>query len=205
MKKILFGSGNLKKFNDVQKIAQSVGFELIMPATLGSGNTTTLREPPKVIEDAGSYFGNAMLKARQFAEWAGLPCIVDDSGLEIEALNGGPGVETANYAGIGGSDAAIQDKVLHALKGISNRKARFYSLMVYFDPSLSGVVVAEGTLNGEITLEPRGVSGWGQEPIFEVAGLNKTISELRDRGELKHTHRLIAANNLFNTLSKLLS
>lgn len=76
--------------------------------------------------------------------------------------------------------------------------------MVYFDPSLSGVVVAEGFLNGEITLEPRGKSGWGQEPIFEVAGLNKTISELRDLGELKETHRLIAAGNLFNALAKLL-
>lgn len=203
MTKILFGSSNLKKFNDVQVIAKSRGFELIMPSAL-MGSTVSLEQPPKVIEDSGSYFGNAMLKARQFAEWAGLPCVVDDSGLEIAALSGAPGVETANYAGIGGSDAAIQEKVLHTLKGVANRGARFYSLMVYFDPSLSGVVVAEGCLNGEITLEPRGKSGWGQEPIFEVAGLNKTISELRDLGELKETHRLIAANNLFDALAQLL-
>lgn len=202
MKKVLFGSGNINKFNDIQKIAHAAGFELIMPSDLME-HSSIKSAPPKVVEDSGSYFGNAMLKARQYADWSGLPCVVDDSGLEISALNGAPGVETANYAGSSGSDTAIQDKILVELQGISHRQARFYSLMVYRDPSLSGVVVAEGILNGNITQEPRGTSGWGQEPIFEVAGLGKTISELREHGTLKQTHRLIAAQNLFEALAKL--
>ena len=135
---------------------------------------------------------NALIKARAVVEATGLPVVADDTGLEVDALDGEPGVRTARFAG---SDATYADNVarmLHLMEGMENRTARFRTVVALVFPD--GVeVVAEGSVDGAITHARRGAGGFGYDPIFEVTG--RTLAEMTadEKNQLSHRARALRA------------
>lgn len=135
---------------------------------------------------------NALLKARAVVEATGLPVVADDTGLEVEALQGAPGVKTARFAGEGAPYEDNVAKMLEVLDDQDNRTARFRSVVVLAFPD--GVeVVAEGSLEGHISRSKRGTVGFGYDPIFEVDG--RTLSEMspEEKNEISHRARALRA------------
>lgn len=134
--------------------------------------------PDDPVEDGATFEANAAIKARSGARRSGLPTLADDSGIEVDALHGGPGVRTRRYAGKHATDADNNAKLLGALRGLppSARGARYVCVLALARPDHVGVrgglplVLARGTCRGRIATEPRGAGGFGYDPIFEPAG-----------------------------------
>lgn len=147
---------------------------------------------PDVDETEPTLAGNALLKARAVAEVTGFVAIADDTGLEVDALGGAPGVISARYAG---PDATYQDnvdKLLSELDGIPERSARFRTVIAVVAPD-GREWTAEGAVEGVITLEPRGTYGFGYDPVFEVDG--RTLGEMAqsEKSEISHRARALEA------------
>ena len=144
---------------------------------------------------------NAFAKARAALERTGLPAIADDTGLEVDALSGEPGVRSARYAGDGTGYEANVSKLLGRMAGIepAGRSARFRTVCVACFPARAPIV-AEGVLEGRITTEPRGASGFGYDPVFEVAGTGHTLAELPFAEKNSLSHRAAAIANLVSRL-----
>ena len=159
---------------------------------------------PEAVEDGLSFVENAIKKARNASIHSGLPAIADDSGLEVDALNGAPGIYSARYAGDGG-DAANNAKLLQALEDVPDdqRSARFQCLMVYMrhadDPT---PLICQGTWEGMILRRPQGQNGFGYDPLFFVPSQNASAAELP--AEIKNTlsHRGQALRQLIDALNK---
>jgi len=144
-------------------------------------------------EETGlTFVENALLKARNATRHTGLPAIADDSGIEVDYLNGAPGIYSARYAGKNASDEQNLRKLLDDLVGIpeAERTARFQCLMVYlrheFDPT---PIICQGTWEGRLLLEPRGANGFGYDPIFFVPTHNCSSAELPPEVKNKLSHR----------------
>lgn len=145
---------------------------------------------PSAVEDADTFMGNAEKKALHYARLARIATLVDDSGLEVDALGGRPGVYSARFAGEGAVDQANNTRLLDLLRGVpfERRTARFRCAMVLADPS--GVLArAEGTVEGVILEEPRGTAGFGYDPLFWIAELGKTTAELEPQRKNQISHR----------------
>ena len=161
------------------------------------------RGVPEAEETGLSFVENAILKARNAARHTGLPAIADDSGIEVDYLNGAPGIYSARYAGKGASDEQNLRKLLDDLVGVpeAERTARFQCLMVYlrheFDPT---PVICQGTWEGRILLEPRGANGFGYDPIFFVPTHNCSSAELPPEVKNKLSHRGQALRKLVQEL-----
>ncbi|MBD30244.1 MAG: non-canonical purine NTP pyrophosphatase, RdgB/HAM1 family [Acidimicrobiaceae bacterium] len=159
-------------------------------------------EIPEVIEDAPDLLGNACLKAQAVVKATGMPAIADDTGLEVEALNGEPGVLSARYAG---PDAQSEDNIQKLLGELSNvtvdkRGAQFRTVIVVLWPDKT-YVTAEGIVSGKIALSPRGNLGFGYDSIFlpsEVAG--RTFGEISDSEKNKISHRSRALTEISRVL-----
>ncbi len=152
---------------------------------------------PDVEETGATLDENALLKARAVADATGLPALADDTGLEVEALGGAPGVNTARFAG---PQASYEDNVrelLRALGGTDQRVARFRTVMALVDPAGS-TLLAEGVLEGNITTSPRGDGGFGYDPVFEVEG--RTLAELDPDAKNRLSHRARALRALAERL-----
>jgi XTP/dITP diphosphohydrolase len=149
-----------------------------------------LGAPPEVEETADTFLENALLKARAYAEWSGLAAVADDSGLEVDALGGAPGVRSARYAGPGASDQANLDKLLAALAGVppERRTARFRCAAVLFDAKL-GTWHAEAAWEGRILEAPRGSGGFGYDPVFLPDGWELTSAEVDQAAKDAASHR----------------
>ena len=135
---------------------------------------------------------NALLKARAVVDATGLPVVADDTGLEVDALGGAPGVQTARFAGDGARYEDNVAKLIETLRGQSNRSARFRTVVALVFPD--GVeVLADGIVEGRITEAPRGIEGFGYDPVFEVEG--KTLAEMgtEEKNELSHRARALRA------------
>lgn len=154
---------------------------------------------PDVAEIGSTLEANAILKAEAVVEETGLPSLADDTGLEVEALSGGPGVHTARYAG---PDATFDDnitKLLSELQGAVDRSARFVTVVALAFPD--GVhVTALGSLEGRIAERRRGSGGFGYDPVFEVDGL--TLSEMGQAAKNRLSHRARALHELAATLGR---
>jgi XTP/dITP diphosphohydrolase len=157
-------------------------------------------EIPDVIEDADTFVGNATKKAREVSEVTGLPALADDSGLEVDALGGAPGVYSARYAGEPHSDAANNTKLLAALSGVAGdkRTARFRAVLALADvkgPLGGEVITADGTCEGTILTAPRGTGGFGYDPLFFAPELGMTFAEagVGSKSELSHRARAMRA------------
>ncbi|RMH35185.1 MAG: XTP/dITP diphosphatase [Acidobacteria bacterium] len=157
-----------------------------------------LEEP---VENGKSFTENACLKARSYALQTGLWALADDSGLEVESLNGRPGVFSARYAGEKASDEENIRKLLHELKGIENRKARFVCVMALCDEKGNLKFLAEGVCSGMIANEPKGKNGFGYDPVFIPDGFENTFGELSAEIKQKISHRAEALKKIISFLS----
>lgn len=151
---------------------------------------------PEVREDGASFLDNAVKKARHYAACSGLWVLADDSGLEVDALGGAPGVRSARYAGPGSDDAANNAKLLAELAGVPEheRTARFRCVVVLADGE-AVLARAEGTVEGVILDEPRGGEGFGYDPLFFVPSLGCTTAELslEQKNRISHRGRALRA------------
>ena len=148
---------------------------------------------PDVEESGGTLEANALLKARAAAAATGIASLADDTGLEVAALDGAPGVHTARFAGPEASYAANRRALLAALEGVADRRARFRTVVALVLPS-GEFETAEGVLAGFITTTERGVGGFGYDPIFEVEG--RTLAELSEWEKNRISHRARALRAL---------
>lgn len=194
-RRVVLASGNPGKLRELQALLGSA-FELVPQSDLGVGE----------IEETGATFTeNALLKARHAAATAGLPAIADDSGLEVDALNGAPGVRSARYAGAGATDADNNAKLLRALDGLpaAARTARFRSVIVFVagrdDPE---PLIAEGVWTGQILAAPRGAGGFGYDPLFLDTVAGRSGAELAPEAKNRVSHRGQAARRLGALLGK---
>ncbi|VAV94318.1 Nucleoside 5-triphosphatase RdgB (dHAPTP, dITP, XTP-specific) [hydrothermal vent metagenome] len=150
-----------------------------------------------VDETEDTLAGNALLKARAVVAATGHAAIADDTGLEVDALGGAPGVTTARYAGEGATYEENVDKMLRELGDVEDRSARFRTAVALVTPS-GDVLVVEGVLEGVITRERRGDGGFGYDPIFEVDG--RTLAEIPAGEKNQISHRARALHALADTL-----
>jgi XTP/dITP diphosphohydrolase len=146
---------------------------------------------PEVQEDAPSYRENATRKARAIARYAGLPALADDSGLEVDALDGHPGVRSARFAGDPCDDRRNIQKLLRLLRRVplAGRGARFRCVVVVAKPDLEATLEGEGTCEGVITQEARGEGGFGYDPVFMVPQFGKTFAEMDAAEKHRRSHR----------------
>lgn len=178
MKPLVFATGNPHKIKEVNQILGDMWSVRSLPEM---GITEELPENQDTLE------GNALEKARYIHEKLGLDCFSEDTGLEIEALNGAPGVQTARYAGESKDPDANINKVLAGLKGQPNRKARFRTVIALI---LDGKeFLFEGIATGRIRGEKSGNGGFGYDPIFEPEGFSQTFAEMDERTKNGISHR----------------
>ena len=191
-KKLVFATNNSHKLQEVSKILGD-NLELV--------NLHDINCQEDIPETADTLEGNALLKARYIKEHYGFDCFADDTGLEVEALNNAPGVYSARYAGPGHDAQANMRKLLCEMEGKENRKARFRTVIALI---LDGKeYLFDGIINGGITAEKKGESGFGYDPIFMPDGYTQTFAELGD--DIKNTisHRALAVHKLAEFLSSL--
>lgn len=151
-------------------------------------------------ETADTLEGNALLKARYIFENYNMDCFADDTGLEVEALNGAPGVYSARYAGDAHNSEANMRKLLQDMEGIENRKAQFRTVFALIINGKEHLF--EGIVKGEITKHRCGSSGFGYDPVFIPEGYTQTYAEMGNTLKNKISHRVLATNKLCNFLSK---
>ena len=195
-RRLLLATGNQGKIREFKILLQSLPLELVTPAELGI--TTTVDEVGESLEE------NARLKATVLAEQSQLLTLADDSGLEVDALGGEPGLLSARYAGEGASDKERVSYLLARLKDIPGpeRSARFRCVIAIATPN-GKVELCSGECYGSIASEPRGEYGFGYDPVFYLPDLDKTMAELPS--EIKHqiSHRGKAARKAYRVLERL--
>jgi XTP/dITP diphosphohydrolase len=164
---------------------------------------------PDVDETGSTFAENSLLKAREVAEFTGLPALADDSGLCVAALDGAPGIYSARYSGVHGDDQANIDKLLRELKGNNNRDAYFICVVALAfppeHPQCGTEVCEEGRLMGEIVETPRGSAGFGYDPIFAPAGSSLTLGEFGPGEKDAISHRGKAMRAIAPQISALLA
>ena len=181
---LLLASANQGKLRELRTILDGLPVELVGLAEAGLG------APPEVEETGDTFLANALLKARAYAAWSGLAAVADDSGLEVDALGGAPGVRSARYAGPGAGDQANLHKLLAALAGVppERRTARFRCAAVLFDPAV-GEWHAEAAWEGRVLEAPRGGGGFGYDPVFLPDGWEQTSAEVDQATKDAASHR----------------
>ncbi len=192
--KIVLASNNMGKVREIDQML--AGFDMqVLPQS---------KFNIKEVEETGlTFVENAILKARNAAEHSGLPAIADDSGLEVDALQGAPGIYSARFSGIGASDEQNLQKLLNDLKDIpeTERSARFQCLMVYMRHSADPTpLIFQGTWEGTIALEPQGENGFGYDPVFFVPTHNCSSAELPAEIKNQLSHRGQALKALVTAL-----
>jgi XTP/dITP diphosphohydrolase len=184
--KICFATNNKNKLDEVRHIIN----ENIQILSLKEINC--YEELP---ETRNTLEGNSLQKAEYIFEKYNIPCFADDTGLEVEALGGAPGVYSARYAGEHKNSEDNIDLLLENLRGKSNRRAHFRTVIALIDVK-NPPVVFEGTIVGNIVLERRGSSGFGYDPVFMPQGYTRTFGEMDIHEKSKLSHRAIAVRKL---------
>jgi XTP/dITP diphosphohydrolase len=188
-RRLVVATANPGKLREFRSLLAGLPFELISFAEL---------ELPSPEENGATFLANAMLKARYAAALSGYAAVADDSGLEVDALGGAPGIYSARYAGVGADDQANNEKLLRALKGVAReqRGARYRCALVFVDGGEDAApLVAEESWEGLIVDEPRGAGGFGYDPYFWLSDLSKTAAELEpdEKNRLSHRGRAMRA------------
>jgi len=195
MKKIVLASNNQGKVREFNQILGGLDIEVVPQSDF---------DVPEIEETGLTFVENAILKARNAAQHTGLPAIADDSGLEVDALRGAPGIYSARYAGPGTDDLKNLQKVLQELDGVAEaeRSARFQCLLVYMEHELDPTpLICQGTWEGRITTEPAGENGFGYDPVFFVPDLGCTSAQLSAEEKNRRSHRGQALQCLLCALS----
>lgn len=156
-----------------------------------------------VIEDGETFEHNAKKKAREVAQAVGMPALADDSGLEVDALGGEPGVYSARYAGEGATDGANNAKLLRELAGVSDRTARFRCVLVLVDAEGTELAQVEGVCEGHIAMAPAGKGGFGYDPLFVSTGETRHMAELAPDEKAAISHRGRAARGMVKLIRSL--
>ncbi len=182
--RLLLATANQGKLRELRAILVSVPVELLGLDDAGSS-------PPCVEETGETFLQNARIKAHAYADWSGLAAVADDSGLEVDALGGAPGVRSARYAGPGSSDQANLDKLLRELAGVppERRTARFRCAAVLAEPREGREWRAEAAWEGRIIEAPRGSNGFGYDPVFLPLGWDRTSAEVDAATKDAASHR----------------
>jgi XTP/dITP diphosphohydrolase len=181
--RVVLATGNAGKIREMQQVLAGTGLEVVPQSDFGV---------PEAEETGLTFIENALIKARNAAAHTGLPAIADDSGLEVYALNGAPGIYSSRYAGEEASAEANIAKLLQAMKGVIDRDrgACFRTSMVFMryadDPA---PIIAEGSWEGRILHAPRGQGGFGYDPIFFVPTHNASAAELSSEEKNRVSHR----------------
>lgn len=192
--RLVLATGNAGKLRELREILAPWRVE-VLPL---SDFTDSAAE-----ETGHTFVDNAILKARFAAQAAGLPAIADDSGLEVDALGGGPGIRSARYAGESAGDAANNAKLLRDMAAVpdAGRGARYRCAMVYVRrPDDPAPVVCEAGWEGRIARNPRGTAGFGYDPLFVVGGTDRTAAEFPADEKNRASHRGQALRALVATL-----
>ncbi|MEL6674720.1 MAG: RdgB/HAM1 family non-canonical purine NTP pyrophosphatase [Bacteroidota bacterium] len=181
-KRILFGTNNLHKLREIREILSET-YEVLSLADVQLDMDVEETEPDLV--------GNAILKARAFSEASGMPCFADDTGLEVTALGGKPGVRTARYAGEHATFQDNIDKLLREMQGKTDRSAAFRTVIAYVNGEQ--VDTFEGKVEGAITQAASGQGGFGYDPVFAPEGKDVTFAEMspEDKNAISHRGRAV--------------
>jgi XTP/dITP diphosphohydrolase len=193
--RVVLASGNAGKLRELAPLLKPAGFELAWQAELG------IASPP---ETGTTFLANALIKARHAAAGAALAAIADDSGIEVDVLDGAPGVYSARYAGEHASDEENLIKLLAALRDVpeESRSARYRCVIAFVSHAADPApVIAEGVWEGRIAQTPRGAGGFGYDPIFVPEGFSCTAAQLD--ADLKNalSHRGKALQNLLRAIT----
>ena len=192
MQKLVIATKNQGKVKEFKEILGSY-FDVVTASDVGFNDD---------VEETGSTFEeNSYLKAKAIYDFCKLPCVADDSGLMVDALNGEPGINSARYAGVHGDDKANYTLLLEKLKGEKNRKAKFVTALTLI---LDGkVIVTHGETLGEILLEPMGSGGFGYDPVFYSYDLEKSFGLATHDEKNRVSHRRRAIDALLLKLNQL--
>lgn len=196
MSKIVLATGNQGKVREMADILSEFGFDVVAQSEFNVS---------EVAETGTTFIENAIIKARHAAKETGLPAIADDSGLEVDYLNGAPGIYSARYSGEGATDKQNIEKLLDAMQGVEpeKRTARFHCVLVLMrhenDPT---PLVCHGKWEGQILTEEHGENGFGYDPVFFVPGDNCASAELDPSRKKQLSHRGKALASLFKALKE---
>jgi len=187
LRRLVLGTGNAGKVEELRALLADLPIELIPGSSLAA--------PPDVVEDADTLTGNARKKAEAYRAESGLPALADDTGLEVAALDGRPGVHTARFAGPAATPEDNKHKLLEVLDGIDNRRARFRTVVALVDDA-DQVHTFEGICEGTITTTPRGDGGFGYDPLFRPDDHEQTFAEMPPAAKNDISHRRKALDAL---------
>lgn len=194
MSRIVLASSNRGKLNELQYLLGSERFEIIVQTDLGV---------PDAEETGLTFVENAIIKARNACEHTGLPSIADDSGIEVDALNGQPGIYSARFSGPGANDTRNNEKLLVELGNtpIAQRTARYQCVLVYMrhaqDPT---PIICQASWEGQILETPQGEGGFGYDPLFYIPSLQCSAAELPKEEKNRISHRGQALRQLVEKL-----
>jgi XTP/dITP diphosphohydrolase len=197
MRDVLVATTNRGKLREYEELLAGLPLRLRFVQDLADPPA----EPP---EDADTFVENAIAKARDYARDSGLLTIADDSGLEVAALDGAPGVRTKRYFGDGIADAERNRRLLERMRDVRDRSARFVCVTALAWPD-GRVETFEGVCDGRIAKAPAGTNGFGYDPVFQPAGYDRTMAELPSEVKNRISHRGRAAAKLFPRLQSVLS
>ncbi|MYM61180.1 XTP/dITP diphosphatase [Vibrio sp. OCN044] len=193
--KIVLATGNQGKVREMADLIADFGFDVVAQSEY---------KVSEVAETGTTFIENAIIKARHAAKETGLPAIADDSGLEVDFLNGAPGVYSARYAGEEATDRQNIDKLLAAMQNVpeSQRSARFHCVLVLMRHELDPTpIICHGTWEGKILTKAHGQNGFGYDPVFFVPEENCASAELEPQCKKQLSHRGKALQKLFSQLS----
>jgi XTP/dITP diphosphohydrolase len=184
-RKVVLATRNQGKVKEFAQRFADIGWEIVpLP-----------EDAPDVVEDGATFEENAIKKAVSAARFCRLPALSDDSGLEVDALHGKPGVYSARYSGEGATDGSNNQKLLQEMQGVptDQRTARFVCALAYVDVDAEGMpiepLVVRGTCEGRILETPRGENGFGYDPLMYIPALDKTFAELSPEEKHQISHR----------------
>ena len=190
--KIVLASKNSGKIKEFNFLFKNTNIELIPISEFTQED---------IDETGRSYEENAFIKAEFASRLSGLPAIGDDSGLEVLALDGEPGIYSARYAGKKANDEMNNQKLLDALNEKKERGAKFISVLSFFDFKNEKSIYTFGELHGNIIDMPRGNEGFGYDPIFQIKNSKLTLAEMSKNKRMEISHRTISTNKMINLLS----
>jgi XTP/dITP diphosphohydrolase len=191
-RRIVLATGNAGKLKEIREIFSGINVGIVAQSDF---------DTPEAIEDGLSFVENAIIKARNAAAHTGLPALSDDSGIEVDALNGEPGIHSARYAG---NDESNIQRLLRELDGLpdSKRTARFQCVMVYLRHANDPVpVIAQGAWEGRILQAPQGEGGFGYDPVFYVPERGCSAAELSSEDKNRLSHRGKALRQMLDALA----
>lgn len=189
MNTIIFASHNKHKSSEIASLLSN----WVVVKDLNSIGFTS-----EIPETGDTFHENAFIKAKTVFDSTGLPCLSDDSGLQVNFLNGQPGVKSARFAGPNANDLENVDLLLKQMENATNRQARFITILCLYDGA--NPVYFEGIVNGEIATHPSGSNGFGYDPVFIPDGYNQTFAELSAEQKNKISHRFNAVKKLIRYL-----